>query len=282
MRSVTSLAAAVATLSLLGGCLPAPRLINDAADGDVAAVKADLAANAPIDESVGGETALGFAAANGRLDVVRVLLAAGARVDVRDNTGATPLLMAAAGAVPGRDYPGVITALIAAGAGVNVKDKFGGTPLTGAAINGEPQVVPVLAAAGENLNESGSMGMTPLSWAAWNGNLPVLQALIDAGADVNRAGAPNGEPPLSNAAEKGRLEAVQLLIKAGADVNPNQFETPLWAAANNGNVAVVQALLDAGADVNGQGTGRQTPLVAAQSEHHDDVAARLIQHGGHV
>src|ERR1700679_357207 len=86
--------ALVITPLLLNGCSPASQLTSDAKDGDVAAVKADLG-KAPVDASVGGWTALEFAAANGRLQVVQVLLAAGAKVDASDNKWGTPLCVAA-------------------------------------------------------------------------------------------------------------------------------------------------------------------------------------------
>jgi ankyrin repeat protein len=57
---------------------PAFKLSEDASEGDLVAVKADLAAKTPVDSSAAdGETALGFAAANGRLEVVRLLLPRG-------------------------------------------------------------------------------------------------------------------------------------------------------------------------------------------------------------
>ena len=80
--------------------------------------------------------------------MVRVLLAAGAKVYARDQNGETPLIMAAGGSQAGRDYPGVVAALIAAGADVTAKDRSGTTSLSQAAMLGEAQVIPILVQAG--------------------------------------------------------------------------------------------------------------------------------------
>jgi cytohesin len=167
-----SLATLIAVLSL-NGCSPAFRLASDAANGDVAAVKADLA-KTPVDAPsflFDGDTALGVAAHHGRFQVVKVLLAAGAKVDAGSG-GATPLMDAASGSAAGGDYPGVVAALISAGADPNAKDEGGRTPLAFAVIVGRnPAVVPILAKAGAQVNAIEVGGKTPLSWAAWNGDV---------------------------------------------------------------------------------------------------------------
>jgi len=208
-RCAVTFAVAIAPLMLIG-C--SPDLPIDAENGDIAAVKADLA-KTPVDASGSdGETALGYAAANGRLQVVRVLLAAGAKVDARDRDGGTPLIYASGGSDPGRDYPGVVAALIAAGADVNAKDNLG-TPLTHAAMNGEASVVPILAKAGADVNAQ--VAWCALFWAARRGDVPMVRALLDAGADVNGT---DSETPLQAALEQGHADVAAILREHGGHV----------------------------------------------------------------
>ena len=81
-----------------------------------------------------GDTALHFAAAGYRTELVRKLSAAGANVRARNRRGAEPLHAAAVG-LPGsptwnpQAQAATIAALIAAGADPNAEDKAGVTPL---------------------------------------------------------------------------------------------------------------------------------------------------------
>ena len=267
-RSSVPLIAAVVAAFHLTGCSPANDLGNDAAAGDLSAVKADLA-KTPVDSTAwpsSGQTALGDAAANGQLAVVQFLLSAGANVEAHDkDLGWTPLMLAAGNHDKGGDYPGVVSALLAAGANPNAKGMNGDSALGQAAsLGGDPKVVPLLVSAGADVNDRDGMGFPPLSWASWHGDLPMMQALIDAGADVNPRSTTgiSVQTPLDSATSKGQLAAVQLLIKAGANVinEVGPFGTPLGTAAQFGYISVVQALLDAGA-------GIRTPSGASGRKH---------------
>ena len=75
-------------------------------------------------EKQGGGTPLHIGANQGRIEVVRALLGAGANVNARERDGWTPLHYAAI-----RGHTGIAKTLIAAGAGVNAKEEDGWTPL---------------------------------------------------------------------------------------------------------------------------------------------------------
>jgi len=73
-----------------------------------------------------GRTPLHYAAGDGKLDDVKSLIAAGAEIDAREDTGQyTPLMFAA----QRDDNIDVITALVEAGADVNLTNNKGETPL---------------------------------------------------------------------------------------------------------------------------------------------------------
>ncbi|CAL8981282.1 hypothetical protein RHODGE_RHODGE_02321 [Rhodoplanes serenus] len=151
----------------------AARLIAAVHAGDMAALKAALAAGEPIDRRypiVGGfddgHTALLVAARDGHADMVGVLIDAGADVNV-------------------------------------VEPVFGAVPLHKATYNGHLDITRRLAAAkGVNLNYQGpSNGYTPLHDALWHGFADCAAALLDAGARTDLV-AWDGKRPVDLAAEK--------------------------------------------------------------------------------
>ena len=132
-----------------------------------------------------GMTALHWAATHGDVDEVRMLIAAGARLDATTRNGSySPLQLAArAGNAP------VVKALLDAGANVNAATSSGGaTALHFAAAQGDIEVIRALLNrfAAVNARES-AFGQTPLMWAAANDRVPAIELLIARGADVNLA-----------------------------------------------------------------------------------------------
>ena len=85
------------------------------------------------------------AAAFGAPDLIKTLLDAGAKVNVPDVRGMTPLMLAVAN---DRQHLDVIRMLIAAGADVNAKSLAGETALDWARKNGSPAAIDVLVRAG--------------------------------------------------------------------------------------------------------------------------------------
>jgi ankyrin repeat protein len=104
---------------------PTERLINGAGAGDVAAVRAALAAGASVDAATpNGRTALHIAANNGECATIEYLVDRGADVNVRRADGRTPLYHASEGG-----HLEAVRILVDAGALITVRDGFGGTPL---------------------------------------------------------------------------------------------------------------------------------------------------------
>ncbi len=129
-----------------------------------------------------GMTALHWAASHGDLDEARMLISAGARVDVVTRNGNyTPLHLAArAGNAT------VIRALLDAGADVSVKTSSGGAqPIHLAAAQGNPDALVALLEKGAKVDAlEGAWGQTPLMWAAAYNRLAAMQTLIKRGANV--------------------------------------------------------------------------------------------------
>eukprot|EP00435_Cladocopium_sp_Y103_P074923 s57_g52.t1 len=206
-------------------------------------------ARSPKVRDARGKTPLHHAARNGHLQIIRLLLEAGAEIDVRDATPArwTPLLLAASN---GR--AGSVHLLFEAGSDANMSTfDRGAAPLHFAAQNGHVKVVELLISSGADSNKAtADIGATPLYIAAQNGHKEVVRLLIDAGVDYDKATTDDGTTPLFIAAQQGHVEVVRLLIEARVDCDKATTDTrttPLHIAAERDHVEIVRLLSKAGA-----------------------------------
>ena len=219
-------------------------------------------------------TPLHEAAYYGRSTIAATLIAAGAEVNAKDDSGDTSLHRAAL-----YGHVAVVSILIAAGADVNAKDDNGETPLYG----GHASVVFILMVAGADVNAKDNNGETPLHRSARYGHVTVVSIFIAAGADVN-AKNDNGWTPLHRAADGGHVAVASTLIALGAAVNVknNDGETPLHIAAKNLHVATASTLIALGAAVNVKNNAGETPLHIAAKNLHVATASTLIALGADV
>lgn len=117
-----------------------------------------------------GDTALHVAAAAHRLEVVEVLIAAGADVHARNRRGDEPLHYAADGTPGGEGWrpeeqASVVTCLIAAGAAVDATEMSGVTPLLRAVRSRCGAAVMALLDGGADPGLANDRGSTPLELA---------------------------------------------------------------------------------------------------------------------
>ena len=175
-------------------------------DEDDEMVAASLAVGCEVDAQwrispacPGTDSAMNLAAGGGRIDTLRMLIAAGA--DLNANS---PLSSAAS-----NGCPSCVRLLLAAGADVN-GDGSRFPPVFYAAANGHPQTMRVLLAAGADTN-----GQELLHLAVKRGKPAMFQALLDAGIDINaRDGW--GRTPLEGALYYGQRKCLEPLLRAGA------------------------------------------------------------------
>ena len=157
------------------------RLADAAMNRDSAAAKALLKSKTDVNVPQGdGMTALHWATMNNDVELVNLLLAAGADVKAATRNGAM-------------------------------------TPLFTACQNGNAAIVTALIKAGANANSVTSYGTTALMLAASSGNAETVKALLDGGADANAKDTAHGQTALMYAAAENRPAAIKTLLARGAD-----------------------------------------------------------------
>jgi ankyrin repeat protein len=256
-----------------------------------------------------GFTALHWAAYNDDLRLVTLLLKSGAAVEPRTRLeGVTPLILAA-----GNGSAEVIKALLAAGAKVDTANENGTTALMQAAAAGSPQALLVLLDHGANVNaREKSFGQTALFFAAARDRFEAIQLLETHGADTSAktsvqkfervsVGVDGEELPSGakkDSALPGQKPAGATRVAGAKGDTPDAYGftaedrrsrvygslamgglTALHVAARDGQVHAVEALLAAHADADARtGTDKATPLLLALINGHYDTARLLLDH----
>ena len=164
---------------------------------------------------------------------------------------------------------------------VDAKDNSGRTPLSLAAEYGHLEVVRLLVATGkvEVNSKDSEWGQTPLSWVAHRGRLEVVRLLVATGEAEVDAKSNSGQTPLSLAAMNGHLEVVRLLVatgKAEVDTKSNSGRTPLSLAAERGRLEVLKFLVrEAAADVESKDRDGKTALDLATAAAEKNLKGKL-------
>jgi ankyrin repeat protein len=261
----------------------APELAKAIRDGDVKAVRAHLDGGADVNaRDADGNTPLLLAASHAGADCVELLLKKGADVNAANKAGATALIRAATNYDKAR-------LLIDAGANIQVKTELGKTPLTLAARRyGNSKAVKLLLDKGADANEHNPQGTSPIMVAAACGDLDTVRLLVQYGADVNDL-APVAQvsqtelrTPLGWAAFRNDVPMVRYLLERKAD--PNQaapFGTPLTFAAWHDSLEAAEVLLAHGAKVDARNLYGMTPLhwAAGTESPRADLVKLLLKHG---
>ncbi len=227
-----------------------PALYDATLVGNLDMVKVLLAAKPDLDwrDPFNGATAMlqalapySFAGHNqlaprDRWDIARLLMEAGANVNVMTKTGITALMLVAEESSP-RSLA-MAQALLAAHADVN-----GGWGAAGTGV-GNPA----------SPSYSRAAGYTALGLAASTGSVEVVQALLaNSWVDVN-AKQRGGNTSLTIASAKGRSDVVRLLLaaKAGVSAVNDDGKTALMLALENDHAEVAKLLTSAAAALHGQ------------------------------
>lgn len=273
--------AAVLCLLLLGP--PGPAFAGEihqaVIDGDAPRVEALLAsdrslASSPDESDPFRSLPLHFAAMHGRVEIAKLLLNAGARVDDGDSDGSTPLDCAAQ-----RRKAEMVEFLLARGANPNRRDRNGAYALSFAASAGDSSLVARLLEAGADLHFRSADGLTLLHYAASRRMRGFAQQLIDQGVDPDTASL-EGITPVHLCVRPGLAGMIRFLHDRGADVDrPDRHGwTPLAAAVSLDDPEPARLLLEYGARADRRHFG-STLLHRAAMEGKTEIAGLLLDAG---
>ncbi|MBN1560688.1 TonB family protein [candidate division KSB1 bacterium] len=193
-------------------------------------------------------TPLMKAASDGCVEIVQLLLDAKVDVNRAEPTNKhNPLLKAVM-----FNRPEIVELLIARGAKVDVTDKFGNTALMLASRSGAIDIVELLIEKGAKVNSKTLIGHTALLYALEFGQPEIAKILIDAGADIKSIDIYNNST-LIFAASRGYSDIVESLVAKGVDINTKtkKDETAAVMAQKNEYDDIVRFLLQNGADSTG-------------------------------
>ncbi len=173
--------------------------------------------------------------------------------------------------------------LVDAGADVNLHAKWDEAPLMGAAGSGNLELVKYLKDKGADVNKAQAHMGTALMAASREGHASIMEYLINQDAKVNRSVAHVGTP-LILAAREGHLKAVEFLISKNAELDKSvaHVGTPLMLAAGGGHLEVVSLLIKKGASLDKHVAHVGTPLIKAAAADEKELMNYLLENGADV
>jgi ankyrin repeat protein len=163
--------AAYADVNLFGGYWE--NVARAASQNDAAKVRSLLANDGnPNQTDEEARTGMHYAAMNGNLTIIAILIKANAKLDAKDKLGNTALHLAA-----DRNQVEATRLLIDVGAPIDAENKNGMTPLMIAANRGNLDSVQALLAKGASVNKTDFTGRDAAGWALESHRPAVVQAI---------------------------------------------------------------------------------------------------------
>lgn len=222
---------------------------------DVNATGPDLYRRTPLHEAVSSECPV---------EVVRLLLAAGANPNVRDAGGRTPLHFAvSAGTAP------VVRLLLDHGADPDILDNRGTSPLSLSFLAPDKAVQQLCLSHSPAQTEEEAYLLEELALSLRNGeNTATIKTR-------------SGQSLLHQAADIGSVRAARILVDHGAKVTSydDRGRQPIHVAAFAGHTEVVRLLLEAKAEIDAKTQDGETALFLAMGAGQGDVVEFLLAHG---
>ena len=215
-----------------------------------------------------GISALGQAAYSSDLEIVNLLLKAGAN----PNVGKVPILFAAMVRLAEKETSeeenlGTMTSQLASALLGQGSEQT----------TGVETVVERLLQVGADPNQAADQCLPPLYLAAKVGTPRLVRMLLARGAKLEASWKNEGVTPLLDAVYDGRADTARVLLEAGA--NPNvvgrEGMTPLLYAVQKANYALVEILLKAGAKKESRNDRGQTARDLAVAKRHTAIVQLL-------
>ena len=241
------------------------------------------------------ETLVDLVRAGQREAVLAAITSPDIDLEAKEPDGSTALLWATY-----KVDQALVRALLKAGAKANVMNRYGASPLSEAVKLGDVELVRLLLDGGADPESANEDNQTALMLASSVGSLKIAGLLIERGANVKAIERFRGQTALMWAAAGNYPDVVDLLIARGADVTlqakdddwPRQMTsepraqfrqtgglTALLYATRSGCFRCAVALVKAGADVNRPNPDGVTPLINALDNRNFDIAMFLLDQG---
>lgn len=283
---------------------PSQELFDAAAIGDVKGAMTALVAHGnPNCCNAEGLTSLMMSCAGGHLEVARLLVTSGARVNAAPSPhGLSPIGLAAA-----QGCTDIVRLLLQWKADANVGRVAGNAPLSRAAAGGHLEVCVMLLDHGASLDAYDERGVTPVMHAVEREHLEVTQLLLQRNSSMARVDRhslsalhravevllrmePRGQGVASLRAPMDEYDywAELIRIMAEARADPNAFdaqgETLLCRAIRRRRKDVLTCLLDVGAtaDLPVASLGGGTGLLLAAEMGERDLCQALVMRAAAV
>lgn len=219
---------------------------------------------------------LSHAARRGSIDIVRLLLCVGAKVNGIDDGETSPLMHAVMA-----QQVAVIAVLLQAGASIDQQREDGESALTLAVRADSTEVVHALVDGEKGFPRNGKASKTLIALAIKFGSRNIAQEQLPLGGDL-----PNSDGTLSLAvcAKNGDLIGLQFLLSAGANLDHRSYDghTAFTLAAANGHVGVVHALLVHRRQAAVADADNSIRALLKQTDHHGRTALMLAALNGHT
>ena len=214
-------------------------------------------------------------------DVARArrLIRQGADVNAKDETQQSAYLIATS-----EGYLDLLRLTLRAGARINDKDSWNGTGLIRAAERGHGLVVGDLLQAGIDRDHVNRIGYQAIHEAVWLGRdttsyVDTVRVLVAGGVQLTRPSRDEGLTPLRMARERGFDRLTGVLVTATTADRVDDPDAALLSAAQRGDADAVSLALRAGADIEARDAKRRTPLLLAVTGDHVDAARVLVAMG---
>ncbi|BFZ20659.1 hypothetical protein BsWGS_23698 [Bradybaena similaris] len=233
-------------------------------------------------EDMYGRRAIHYAAKNGHLECVRLLLKAGAISNCSDRFGRSPLHLACS-----KGHTDIVKLLVQQCAHINSsRSETGENALHVTAITSYTEVMRLLLDNGGDINavtKPNKGGDTALHKAVLAEKPDMVEYLCQRGAQLN---TPNtiGKYPIHIACEKGFLRCVSILIQYGAslEVTDNRSQTPLSSAIVENQTSVAKLLVEEGANLHSADKYGYTPLHTACMKGNVELIDYLVTAGADI